>query len=168
MGEVLAVCISKNKGMKKTNVGHCELIPNFGLEGDAHSGRGATSNWHRQVSLLAEESINKIKALGLNVGFGDFAENITTRGIDLLSLKVGDRLKVGNAVELEITQFGKTCHERCNIYKQVGDCIMPREGVFAKVLVGGEVKVGDKIKEMPKLKVQIKSKTQMSKEKKVF
>jgi len=139
-GKVVAVCISEEKGASKRDVGRCLLIENHGLEGDAHAG-----DWHRQVSLLAEESIEKMRATGIDVGPGGFAENITTRGLDLASLRVGARLRVGQEVLLEVTQIGKTCHARCNIYYQVGDCIMPKEGVFARVIRGGEVKVGDAI-----------------------
>jgi len=138
-GQVVAVNISERKGVRKLNVGRAVALKNFGLEGDAHGG-----NWHRQVSLLAEESIEKMRSLGLALSFGDFAENITTSGIDLLSLNVGARLKVGNAL-LEITQKGKECHTGCEIRKLVGDCIMPREGIFAIVIEKGEIKVGDQI-----------------------
>jgi molybdopterin adenylyltransferase len=138
-GTVVALSISEQKGERKTNVPQASFIENWGLEGDAHAG-----DWHRQVSLLATESIDKIRALGLAVTPGDFAENITTAGIDLLSLSVGDRLRIGEC-RLEITQIGKECHTRCAIYEQVGDCVMPREGIFARVLQGGMVRVGDSI-----------------------
>jgi len=114
------------------------LIAGFGIEGDAHAG-----NWQRQVSLLADESIVKMRAKGANVTEGDFAENITTEGVDLRSLKIGSKLKLGSVAEVEITQFGKECHNRCEIFQQVGDCVMPREGVFAKVTKPGQIKVGD-------------------------
>lgn len=136
--EILAVCASKSKGERKVDKGQGELLKGFGLAGDAHGG-----DWHRQVSLLAIESIDKMRAAGLNVGPGDFAENLTTRGVDLYSLPVGTRLLVGEAALLEITQIGKVCHDRCAIYHQAGDCVMPREGVFAVVLEGGPVKSGD-------------------------
>jgi MOSC domain-containing protein YiiM len=136
--EIIAVCISKAKGERKTDVGRGELLEGFGLAGDAHGG-----DWHRQVSLLAIESIDKMRAAGLDVGPGDFAENLTTRGVDLYSLPVGTRLLVGSKALLEITQIGKVCHDRCAIYHQAGDCVMPREGVFAIVLQGGPVKAGD-------------------------
>jgi len=110
-----------------------------GLEGDAHAGSG-----HRQVSLLAVESIAKMKARGLDVGPGDFAENITTSGVDLVSLPVGSRLRLGEAL-LEVSQIGKVCHSRCTIFEQAGDCVMPREGIFARILVGGNVRTGDPI-----------------------
>ena len=139
MAKVIAVCISDKKGEPKRNVGSARLIKDFGVEGDAHAGP-----WHRQVSLLAIESINKMVGKGLRVGIGDFAENLTTEGIDLVHLPIGTRLKVGEAL-LEITQIGKTCHTKCAIFQKAGDCIMPREGIFAKVLEGGMVSAGDSI-----------------------
>ena len=139
-GKVLAVNISEEKGTKKTNIHSCPLLKNFGLKGDAHAGP-----WHRQVSLLANESIEKMRAMGLNVGYGDFAENITTEGVDLVHLPIGTMIRIGNSVTLRITQIGKECHERCAIYYQAGDCVMPKEGIFAEVLGEGEVKVGDEI-----------------------
>ncbi|MGB9860488.1 MAG: MOSC domain-containing protein [Moorellaceae bacterium] len=140
MGRIVAVCISERKGEQKKNVGQGNLVPNHGLEGDAHAGP-----WHRQVSLLALESIRKMQAKGLQVGPGDFAENLTTEGLDLLSLKPGTKLKIGPEALVEVTQIGKVCHERCAVYYQAGDCIMPREGIFVSVLKGGPVKVGDSI-----------------------
>jgi MOSC domain-containing protein YiiM len=139
MAAVLAVCISENKGERKTPVDAVELREEHGIVGDAHAG-----DWHRQVSLLASESIDKMRALGLDVDSGDFAENITTRGIDLVSLPVGARLQIGPAL-LEVTQIGKECHTRCAIYHQAGDCVMPREGIFARVIRGGFVRPGDEI-----------------------
>jgi len=139
-GKVLAVNISDDKGTKKTNVQKCALLKDFGLKGDAHAGP-----WHRQVSLLANESIEKMRGLGLNVGYGDFAENITTEGVDLVHLPVGTTIQIGNSVILCVTQIGKECHERCAIYYQAGDCVMPKEGIFAEVMNEGEVKVGDEI-----------------------
>jgi len=139
-GKVLAVNISEEKGTKKTNVQSCALLKDFGLKGDAHAGP-----WHRQVSLLANESIEKMRAMGLKVGYGDFAENITTEGVDLVHLPIGTTIRVGNSVLLRVTQIGKECHERCAIYYQVGDCVMPKEGIFAEVLTEGEVKAGDEI-----------------------
>lgn len=136
-GEVVAVCISDKKGMRKKNIGKGELIEGFGLKGDAHGG-----DWHRQVSLLAVESIEKMQKKGLKVGPGDFAENITTKGLDLVNLPVGTRLRVNGAL-MEVTQIGKECHSRCAIYYQAGDCVMPREGIFVRVLKGGPVQVGD-------------------------
>lgn len=144
MKEIVAVCTSKAKGERKADVGSGELQKGFGLAGDAHGG-----DWHRQVSLLAEESIEKMRAAGLDVGPGDFAENLTTRGINLYSLPIGTRLQVGASALLEITQIGKVCHDRCAIYHQAGDCVMPREGVFAIVLQGGPVKRGDRLNVLP-------------------
>lgn len=139
-GKVLAVNISENKGTKKTNIQSCALLKDFGLKDDAHAGP-----WHRQVSLLANESIEKMKAMGLKVGYGDFAENITTEGIDLVHLPIGTEIRIGSSVLLSVTQIGKECHERCAIYYQAGDCVMPKEGIFAEVLREGEVRVGDEI-----------------------
>ncbi|MDN5347082.1 MAG: hypothetical protein PWP65_646 [Clostridia bacterium] len=140
MGRIVAVCLSEHKGERKRNVGRGLLVAGHGLEGDAHAGP-----WHRQVSLLALESIEKMRAKGLNVGPGDFAENLTTEGIDLLSLPVGARLAIGAEAIGEVTQIGKVCHHRCAIYYQAGDCIMPREGVFVAITRGGPVQVGDRI-----------------------
>ena len=139
-GKVLAVNISEDKGTKKKNIHSCAVIKDSGLKGDAHAGP-----WHRQVSLLANESIRKMKDMGLNVGYGDFAENITTEGVDLVHLPIGTEIRIGHAVILRVTQIGKVCHDRCAIYYQAGDCIMPKEGIFAEVTNEGEVKVGDKI-----------------------
>jgi MOSC domain-containing protein YiiM len=137
--KVVAVCISENKGERKTPVESVELRENHGIVGDAHAGE-----WHRQVSLLAAESIEKMRKMGLDVDSGDFAENITTEGIDLPALPVGTRLTVGETL-LEVTQIGKECHTRCAIYHQAGDCVMPKEGIFARVITGGVVKPGDPI-----------------------
>ncbi len=126
--------------MRKKNVGEAVLVVEHGLEGDAHVG-----DWHRQVSLLALESIEKMRAMGLKVGPGDFAENLTTEGIDLVSLPVGTKLLIGEEGLGEVTQIGKECHTRCAIYHQAGDCVMPKEGIFIRVLQGGPVKVGDTI-----------------------
>jgi MOSC domain-containing protein YiiM len=139
-GKVVSVNISPEKGKKKTAVGSGELITNFGLKGDGHSG-----NWHRQVSLLAMESIEKMQRAGLSVMCGSFAENITTSGIDLVSIPIGRLIRIGDLIVLRVTQIGKTCHERCAIYYQAGDCVMPKEGIFAEVLKGGEIKVSDNI-----------------------
>ncbi|MGD0919235.1 MAG: MOSC domain-containing protein [Thermodesulfobacteriota bacterium] len=139
-GRVLAVNISEKKGTKKTNIQSCSLLKDFGLKDDAHAGP-----WHRQVSLLANESIEKMRVKGLNVGYGDFAENITTVGVDLVHLPIGTEIRVGNSVLLRVTQIGKECHTRCAIYYQAGDCVMPKEGIFAEVVSQGEVKVGDDI-----------------------
>jgi len=139
MAQVLAVCISENKGERKKPVETVELRVNHGIVGDAHAGE-----WHRQVSLLAQESIDKMRALGLDVNAGDFAENITTSGIDLVSLPIGSRLQIGETL-LEVTQIGKECHTRCAIFYQAGDCVMPKEGIFVKVITGGTIKPGDGI-----------------------
>jgi len=139
MAKVKATCISKRKGEKKIPVESIRLVEDFGVEGDAHAGS------ERQVSLLALESIQKMQQKGLKVGPGDFAENIVTEGMDLLILCPGTKLKIGDKVLLEISQIGKECHNRCAIYYQAGDCVMPREGIFAKVVLGGEIKPGDKI-----------------------
>jgi len=140
MGHVVAVCTSKNKGERKTPVNAVELRENHGIVGDGHAG-----DWHRQVSLLAKESIAKMRALGLDVKEGDFAENITTCGIDLVSLPVGSHLQVGESL-LEVTQIGKECHTRCAIYYQAGDCVMPKEGIFAKVITGGTIRPIDVVR----------------------
>ncbi len=140
-GRVLAVNISEKKGTKKTNIKSCLLLKDFGLKDDAHGGP-----WHRQVSLLANESIEKMRAKGLKVGYGDFAENITTQGVDLVHLPIGTEIRIGDAVLVRVTQIGKECHERCAIYYQAGDCVMPKEGIFAEVVNEGDVKVGDEIK----------------------
>ena len=142
-GIIIAISVSQKKGVRKINVDSAELKEDFGIVGDAHAG---TKN--RQVSLLAQESIEKMKAKGLKVKAGDFAENITTEGLDLLSLKIGDRLKMNDEVILELSQIGKVCHTRCSIYYQAGDCVMPKEGIFAKVIKGGQIKVRDKIEKV--------------------
>ena len=139
-GKVLAVNISENKGTRKTNIQSCALLKDFGLKGDAHAGP-----WHRQVSLLANESIEKMRAKGLNVSYGDFAENITTEGVDLVHLPIGTEIRIGSSVLLRVSQIGKECHNRCAIYYQAGDCVMPKEGIFGEVITEGEVKVGDQI-----------------------
>ncbi len=139
MASVLAVCISENKGERKKPVEAVELRENHGIVGDAHAG-----DWHRQVSLLAQESIDKMRALGLDVNAGDFAENITTSDIDLVSLPIGTRLQIGETL-LEVTQIGKECHTRCAIFYQAGDCVMPKEGIFVKVISGGMIRPGDEI-----------------------
>ncbi len=141
MAKIVAVCTSPKKGMRKVNVGQGMLVREFGLEGDAHGGK-----WHRQVSLLAEESIDKMRAKGLDVHAGDFAENITTQGIELYTLPVGARMRLGRQALGEVTQIGKECHSHCAIYQQAGDCVMPREGIFIRVLRGGEIQTGDDLK----------------------
>ncbi|MFZ1731538.1 MAG: MOSC domain-containing protein [Bacteroidota bacterium] len=137
VGRIEAISISTRKGIPKSNIAQAILRAAHGIEGDAHAG-----DWHRQVSLLAIESIEKIRAKGLKVDPGAFAENITTSGLSLYTLPVGTRLVIGETV-LEITQIGKECHARCAIYYTAGDCVMPREGVFARVLRGGGIAVGD-------------------------
>ena len=139
-GKILAVCRSEEKGVKKNDIGEGFFKKDHGLAGDAHSG-----SWHRQVSLLGIESINKMRAKGVDVNPGDFAENLTVEGIDLFYLPVGTRLRVGERVLLEVTQIGKECHQGCAIRVQVGDCVMPREGIFARVLEEGWVRTGDTI-----------------------
>ena len=138
-GEVVAVCTSKRKGVPKRDIGTGMLRVDWGLEGDAHA-----ANWHRQVSLLAMESIDKMKAKGLNVHPGSFAENITTQGLVLHTLPVGTKMRLGGALA-EVTQIGKICHEKCAIYYQAGDCVMPREGIFVKILTPGSVSTGDAV-----------------------
>ncbi len=140
MGKVVAVCISEKKGTQKRDVGMCKLIENFGLEGDAHAGK-----WHRQVSLLARESADIMRKKGVNIKDGDFGENIVTEGIELKSLPIGTILKIDKNIIIRVTQIGKVCHDRCAIYYKAGDCIMPREGVFAEILTGGTIKAGDEI-----------------------
>jgi MOSC domain-containing protein YiiM len=137
--KVVSVNISIDKGTKKMPVGTGEFLEEHGMKGDAHAG-----NWHRMVSLLAMESIEKIKAKLPEVSPGDFAENITTEGIDLCHLPIGTKLKVGETIQ-EVTQIGKECHHGCEIYHQVGECVMPKEGIFTKILKGGTVKEGDSI-----------------------
>lgn len=139
--QIIAVCTSLNKHEKKINISQGILRENYGIIGDAHG----DNTTHRQISLLAIESIQKIRGLGVNVNPGDFAENITTEGINLLSLHIGSKLYLGDNVLLQITQIGKKCHNPCAIGRQVGTCVMPTEGIFAQVLKGGKVKTGDKI-----------------------
>jgi MOSC domain-containing protein YiiM len=141
MAKVIAVCRSDKKGVPKEPIVEGILKKGEGLSGDAH----ADCHTHRQVSLLAIESIDKMRQLGMDLKPGDFAENLTTQGIDLASLAPGTRITVGDEVTLEITQIGKECHKGCAIMKQVGKCIMPKEGIFAKVVSGGVVRAGDAI-----------------------
>ncbi len=140
-GRVISVNTSEKKGVRKKPVDEISMKADYGILGDGH----ASSDWHRQVSLLAIESIKKMQEKGLDVHPGDFAENITTEGIDLVSLPLGTRLSIGNEVLGEVSQIGKECHTRCAIYYQAGDCVMPKEGIFIKVLKGGTVKAGDPI-----------------------
>jgi MOSC domain-containing protein YiiM len=139
MARIVSLNVSTSKGIGKKPVTEVVVRPAHGIEGDAHAGP-----WHRQVSLLASESIEKMRTQGLTLAPGDFAENITTEGLELAALPVGTRLAVGE-VELEITQIGKKCHTKCQIFQQVGNCIMPTEGIFAKVVRGGTLKAGQTI-----------------------
>lgn len=145
MVKIKAISISDRKGIRKKNIETTQLIADFGLENDAHAGK-----WHRQVSFLAEESIETMRAKGLDVVAGNFAENITTEGLDLPSLKVGTHITIGES-ELIISQLGKICHTRCAIFHQAGDCVMPREGIFGVVIEGGTIRVGDTIKIQQKI-----------------
>ena len=141
IGRIAALSISKKKGIPKSNVQYAKLIENWGIDGDIHAG-----NWHRQVSFLAFESITKMQEKGLpNLRPGAFAENITTEFIELPSLEIGTKIKVGKEAILEISQIGKECHSKCAIYFKVGDCVMPREGIFGRVIRGGDIFVGDQI-----------------------
>ncbi len=140
---ILAVCISDNKGEQKTPVESIALREEHGVVGDAHAG-----DWHRQVSLLANESVEKMWAKGLEVGPGAFGENLLTSGVELTALPVGTQLAVGEAL-LEVTQIGKECHTRCAIYHQAGECVMPNEGVFARVLRAGRVVPGSLVTVLP-------------------
>ncbi|MEG6586398.1 molybdenum cofactor synthesis domain-containing protein [Dendrosporobacter sp. 1207_IL3150] len=142
-GTITAVCISKAKGVRKEPVPEAQLCANWGIEGDAHAGK-----WHRQISLLSITSVDKMREASLERGIdlapGDFAENLTVAGMDVAALPIGTYLTVGDAL-LEVTQIGKKCHHNCEIFKQVGECVMPKEGIFARVLKGGKVSTGDKI-----------------------
>ncbi len=140
-GKVVSINISDKKSVRKKPTKEAVIKTDFGIEGDAH----ASSKWHRQVSLLALESIKKMQGMGLKVKPGDFAENITTEGIDLLKLPVGTKMTIGNSIEAEVSQIGKKCHTRCEIYYQAGECVMPKEGIFVKVIRGGKIKEGDEI-----------------------
>jgi len=146
IGKVVAISISKQKGIPKENVQEALLIKEHGIEGDAHAGK-----WHRQVSFLAVESIDKMRKAGLpKLRPGAFAENITTEFLVLPEFEIGSKLQIGKDTLLEITQIGKECHSRCAIYETVGDCVMPREGIFAKVIEGGNISVGDEILHLDK------------------
>ncbi len=138
--KIKSIAVSKKKGTRKECVEQAIVVKEHGIEGDAHAGP-----WHRQVSFLAMESIEKAKASGLTVDFGDFAENIATEGIDWPNIPLGSRFKLGESVLVEVTQIGKECHKKCAIYYQAGDCIMPREGVFARVLEGGIIRREDPV-----------------------
>ena len=141
MAKIIAVCKSKEKGTKKEPAEQGTLKEDYGLVGDAH----ADCCTHRQISLLARESIDKMRGKGFDVGPGDFAENLTTEGVSLTSLPVGTQMLIGTEVVLEVTQIGKDCHAKCAIFREVGKCIMPKEGIFAKIIRGGIVKAGDPI-----------------------
>lgn len=143
MGRVMAVCTSPAKGTQKQDVGKAVFIEDFGIEGDAHAGK-----WHRQVSLLSYEKIEEFRRRGAEVAFGAFGENLVVEGIDFKTLPIGTRFRC-NEVELVLTQIGKQCHHGCEIFQKMGDCIMPREGVFTKVEKGGEIKVGDMLEIIP-------------------
>ena len=140
MANVTAVCISEKKGIRKHAVPYIDIKLHHGIVGDAHAG-----DWHRQVSFLARESIDKAVERGLDVKEGDFAENITTEGINLMALPLGTQLKIGDDVLLELSQQGKVCHKKCAIFYLAGDCIFPREGIFFVALTDGKVKAGDSI-----------------------
>ena len=137
MGKILALCISEKKGTLKTEINEANFIEDFGIENDAHAGK-----WHRQVSLLEFNKIDEFRKKGANVDFGAFGENIVLEGIELHTLPIGQLIKIGDVL-LEVTQIGKKCYDKCQIYYQVGECIMPKNGIFTKVLKGGKVKVGD-------------------------
>ena len=137
-GYVSGICISARRGIPKSPVDSVNLVENYGLEHDAHAG-----NWHRQISILCLEEIEKFQAGGADVKHGDFGENLIIKGINLKEYPVGTRLRIGDAL-IETTQIGKVCHHHCRIFQQMGECIMPKSGVFAKVLQGGAVKIGDK------------------------
>ena len=139
--KIVSLAVSKKKGTRKGIVDEVLVIQDHGIEGDAHAGP-----WHRQVSFLSAESIEKTRDSGLDVTFGDFAENIATSGIDWKEIPVGTRVSLGDSVLVEITQIGKECHNKCAIYYLAGDCIMPKEGVFARVLKGGKIRCGDMIR----------------------
>ena len=140
MAKVLAVCISLKKGEQKKEIDYGECVVDFGIKGDAHGG-----NWHRQISLLAKESVDEMRARGVTLENGDFAENIVTEGIDLKKLPIGSRLLIGNDVVLEVTQIGKECHSGCVIMQKAGKCVMPTDGIFAKVINPGNIKAEDEI-----------------------
>ncbi len=140
LGSVVSIALSKKKGTRKAVTREAFLVKNHGLKGDAHAGP-----WHRQVSILASESIERARAQGLDVQYGDFAENIATVGVDWMEIPPGTVVRIGNLSEIEITQLGKVCHKKCAIYYMAGDCIMPREGVFGRVLKSGPIRCGDPV-----------------------
>jgi MOSC domain-containing protein YiiM len=142
-GTVVSVNVAATKGVRKQPRPEIRLVADHGVEGDGHSGP-----WHRQVSLLARESIETMRAKGLDVGPGDFAENVTTQGLTVAELPIGTKLQLGGCL-VELTQIGKVCHDHCAIYRAAGDCVMPREGVFARVLRGGPLRAGDTVAVVP-------------------
>ncbi len=141
MIKIVSIAISRKKGTRKLPVDEIILREDYGLEGDAHAG-----DWHRQVSFLSSENIEKARAKGLDVSFGDFAENIATKGVDWKTVPIGTVVRLGESAVLEITQIGKICHNKCAIYYKAGDCIMPKEGVFARVLKKGKIVCGDEVR----------------------
>lgn len=143
MGKIIGICISDRRGIQKTEVGEADIVEGWGIEGDAHGG-----NWHRQVSLLSYEKIEEFRARGAEIDLGAFGENLVIEGYDFRSLPVGTRFRIGDVL-LELTQIGKECHSHCEIYKKMGDCIMPREGVFTEVITGGHIKNGDEVEMIP-------------------
>lgn len=143
MGSIIGICISEKRGTQKKEIGEANVVAGWGIEGDAHGG-----NWHRQISLLSYEKIEEFRAKGAEVDLGAFGENLIIEGYDFRSLPVGTRFHIGE-VELELTQIGKECHSHCEIFKKMGDCIMPREGVFTEVITGGHIKKGDRVEMIP-------------------
>lgn len=139
MGQVMAVCISEKKGTQKKEIPEGHFLEEYGIENDAHAGK-----WHRQVSLLSYETIEAFKARGAEIGDGAFGENVIVKGIDLIHLPIGTRLSCGEIL-LEVTQIGKECHSHCEIFKKMGECIMPTNGIFTRVLHGGVMRKGDEI-----------------------
>lgn len=139
MGQLMGICISEKRGTQKREVKEANIVEGWGIEGDAHGG-----NWHRQVSLLSYEKIEAFRKKGAEVDFGAFGENLIVKGYDLRTLPLGSRFRIGDAL-LELTQIGKECHSHCEIYKKMGECIMPREGVFTKVIQGGKIQDGDEV-----------------------
>lgn len=139
MGKILAVCVSEKKGTQKVSKDYVMLVKDWGIQGDAHGGK-----WHRQVSMLSFEKIDDFRKRGAQVDFGAFGENLVVEGFNLSSLPIGTKFKIGDAI-LEMTQIGKECHSHCEIFKKMGECIMPREGIFCVVTEGGKVQPGDEI-----------------------
>lgn len=142
--KIVSIAVSKRKGTVKTCINEALLIENHGIKDDAHAG-----DWHRQLSLLASESIEQARMEHADINYGDFAENVATQGIDWAKQPVGSRFQLGDTAQIEITQIGKECHQKCAIYYRTGDCIMPKQGVFAKILTGGTIRVGDPVEPLP-------------------